>query len=77
MKRECGQETCLAQTKSDIGANRFTRAFGLLPRLSANIPHSLASRKTDEDTEDVQTFQIEAEQKRALGMASYRRDILR
>ena len=75
MKRECKQETCLEQTRGETKMNRLIRAFGSEAKSSTNVPHSVTIDAAGECTEVAQTFQLEAEQKRALGIMYYRRDV--
>ena len=75
MKRECEQKPCLEQTRGATRTNRLIRAFGSLAKSSANVSHSVTIAAADERAEVAQTFQLEAEQKRALGIMYYRRDI--
>lgn len=77
MKRECEQK---AVSKSVVGAtktNRIIRAFSSLAHASASVPRSVTLSANSEREEVTQAFQQEAEQKRALGIAYYRRDIAR
>lgn len=77
MKSECGHKTCLEQTEGVTRTNHFTRAFGWLVKSSANEPRSWAISAVEGHAEVAQAFQLEAEQKRALGIANCRRDIVR
>ncbi|HVP40825.1 MAG TPA: hypothetical protein VMS95_02605 [Candidatus Krumholzibacteriaceae bacterium] len=51
------------------------RAFGSLAKSSTNVPHSVTIAAAGERAKVAQTFQLEAEQKRALGIMYYRRDV--
>ena len=75
MKREGEQKTCLEQTRGATKMNRLMRAFGSLTKSSANVSHNVTISAADERAEVAQTFQLEAEQKRALGIMYYRRDV--
>jgi hypothetical protein len=75
MKKECEQKACSELKRDTTRMNGFTRLFRSLGHSSVDASCKAILSVEDEAREATQAFQLEAEQKRALGIMYYRRDV--
>jgi hypothetical protein len=76
MKKEC-EQVCFECKEYGAQMSSFVRTFNLLEQPSSAMSRSPVASPYSEPKEVVQAFQLEAERKRAMGIAYSRRDITR